>query len=213
MKNLFQVAAELAFVDPLDAMLNDAVREQAKRTVRALPSKEDKPLVPKAKLTSGFYLAQNWETRRVISLIHRETNTLLGNFTEQVYLPNPRTKRFTRVDSPMPTDGTDYVSGDWWLRQETERHTDPKSWIESRDAIIGITLAECGLHCDMAEVTVRLEHGWIARVELRGETRFTCAQRNTFLILHAGLDVLEGMSLDSKLALKSELHIGEEEET
>lgn len=212
MKDKFQIAQQL-FVDPLDDLLTSAMREASKRTVRPIPSKDSKAEVAaRPKLTSGFYAPENWERVCTVSLIHQSTNTLLGNFDEFRYIPNRKTKKLVRVEGPRETDGVEYVAGSWWLQQETERHTDPKSWIESRAAVIGITLAECGLHCDAAEVTVRLEHGWIARVELIKDTRFTCATRDTFLILPSGLDVLEAMSIDSKLVLKAEMRIGEEAE-
>lgn len=216
MKNLFQSsddAAQELFIDPLDALLETAVREQSRKSTRVLatPSKDDKPLVPVNKLTGGFYLPVNWKLTRTISLIHQPSNTLLGNFNEFTYIPNPKTRKLTRVEAPVATDGTEFVTGEWWLQMEAQHHAEQKSWIESRSTIIGISLHECGLHCDAAEVIVRLEHGYIARVELSHDTRFTCAARNSFLILHAGLDVLEAMSFDCKIALKSELHIGEEE--
>ena len=211
MKKEFQQASEL-FIDPLDQLLNEALREQSKKSIRmkASPSKEDKPLLPELKLTSGFYDQSNWKQVRTISLIHQPSATLLGNFNEFQYVHNIKTRRLVRVNEPTSTDGTEFVTGDWWLQQETERHQDPTKWIESRSAVIGITLTECGLHCDAAEVVVRLEYGYIARVELATDTRFTSPARNTFLIIPKGIDVQECMSLDSRLALKSELHIGEE---
>lgn len=211
MKDKFQTAQEL-FVDPLDTLLQDAMREASKRTVRASPSRDSKAeIATRPKLTSGFYSPENWDRVCTISLIHQPTNTLLGNFDEFRYIPNRKTKRLVRVEGPRETDGVEYVTGDWWLQQETERHADPKSWIESRATVIGISLTECSLHCDAAEVLVRLEHGWIARVELSRETRFTCPARNSFLLLPAGLDVLEVMSFDSKMILKEEMKLGEEE--
>jgi hypothetical protein len=215
MKNNFLSPSdpESLFTDPLDGLLADALKQQSSRQtrVKATPSKDDKPLVKPAKLTPGFYSPENWERSRTISLIHQPTNTLLGNFHELHYKPWPATRKLVRVEGPVPTEGTEFVTGDWWLQQEVERHQDPQRWVETRAAILGITLAECGLHCDAAEVRVRLEHGYVARVELAQDTRFTCPERNTFLILHAGLDVQGCMSLDSRLALKAELAIGEEE--
>lgn len=207
--------AETLFKDPLDLFLEDALKQQAARQasrqtrVKGSPDKDDKPLI-KTKLTPGFYDEANWEVARIISLIHRSTQTLLGNFRELQYKHNPKTRRLVRVSEPVATDGIEHVDGDWWLQQETERHQDPSKWVETREAILGITLTECGLHCAEARVRVRLEYGYIARVELIGDTKFTCPERNTFLILPSGLDVQECMSLDSKLALKSDLGIGQE---
>lgn len=203
---------ESLFTDPLDALLADALIQEkcrAPKKAKSLPTKDDRSLTPKLRLTAGFYDPDNWETVRTIALIHSPSNTLLGNFNELIYRPNPKTRRLVRVESPTATEGTETVTGDWWLQQEVERHQDPKRWVESRSAVIGITLTECSLHCSAAEVVVRLEYGYIARVELAADTRFTCPARNTFLIIPAGIDVQECMSLDSRLALKSEMGIGE----
>lgn len=218
--NKFQVASDL-FIDPLDALLNEAVKEQSRKgPAKPLPSKDSKAeLAARPKLHAGFYEADSWTHTRTVSLIHQPSNTLLGNFRELYYTGDrvlnlhaliPR--KLVRVTEPVATDGTEFVTGDWWLQQISERRADPKSWIESRKAIIDIALAECGLYCDSAEVNVRLEYGWIARVELIADTRFTCAERNTFLILPAGLDVLEAMTVEARVGLKEELHVGEDSE-
>lgn len=220
MKAPFQQAPDNPFIGSLDDLLAEAMTQQANRNaakkVATIDSRAEKAARPK--LTPGFYDPINWSHSRTISLIHQPTNTLLGNFKEFLYVGSRVLSitdfiptKLVRVEEPVSTDGLEFVQGDWWLQREAERHADPKSWIESRAAIIGISLPECGLHCDAAEVVVRLEHGWIARVELLAETRFTCAARNHFLTLPAGLDVLEAMSFDSKIALKSEMKIGEEE--
>lgn len=220
MKNQFQSASEL-FEDPLEQLLNEAVKEQKARThtVKAIPSKDSRAeIAARPKLKEGFYLPDNWTHTRTISLIHQPTLTLLGNFKEFYYtgdrvlnLHQLIPKRLVRVEEPVATDGMEFVTGDWWLQQEQERRADPKSWIETRAAIIDIALIECGLYCDAAEVLIRLEHGWIARVELAADTRFTCAARNSFLIMPAGIDVMEVMTLESRIALKEEMKIGEEE--
>lgn len=209
--NKFQSPSDL-FTDPLDSLLQSAMAQAANRRVKAAPSKDSKAEVAsRPKLHAGFYLPENWDHTRTISLIHRPTNTLLGNFREYHYQQISATRKLVRVEEPVETDGIEFVTGDWWLQQATERRADPASWIESRDLIIDIALAECSLYCDSAEVRVRLEHGWIARVELAVATRFTSSSRSTFLILPSGLDVLEAMSLESRVALKEELHIGEAE--
>lgn len=213
--NKFQPSPDELFTDPLDDLLASAIREAHRRdrTVRPSPTKDSRAeVLARPKLTSGFYLPDNWTHTRTISLIHQPSNTLLGNFKEYHYQKVTATRKLVRVEEPCATDGLETVTGDWWLQQATERRTDPKSWIESRQVIIDIALAECGLYCDAATVQVRLEHGWIARVELTSDTRFTCAARNTFLILSAGLDVLEAMSVESRIALKESLHVGEEGE-
>lgn len=195
-------------IDPLDALLADAQREAARRRVKPAPSEKPKhPILP-----SGFSDPTNWKRTRTVALIHQPSQTLLGNFHEFLYdQRGVHARKLVRVNEPTDTDGMELVSGDWWLNAEAERHADPQRWIETRDVTIGMTLAECGLHAPAVAVHVRLEFGGIARVELAEDTRFFCVKRDTFLIVAAGVDVLQAMSFDSKLALRAELRLGEDE--
>lgn len=188
-------------IDPLDALLNEALAEARKRPVRNAAPK------PAPKLNEALNNPDNWTHTRTISLIHAapDGTTLLGNFREFVYAHLKGTRKLVRVEGPTETDGMEFVEGDWWLTQQTQRFAEPQSWIETREAICGITLTECGLHSPDAAVRVRLEFGGIARVELARETRFTSLARDTFLILPTGCDVLCAMSFDSKLALRAEI--------
>jgi hypothetical protein len=201
----------LNMIDPLDALLNSALAEQyqRKRTVKASPSEKPKrPILPRS-----FDLPENWHETRTVALIHQPSNTLLGSFREFLYdRAGIHARKLVRVDAPTGVDGSEYVTGDWWLTADAERRADPARWVETRELVLGIILAECGLSAPDALVRVRLEFGGIARVELTQETRFVCAARDTFLILPAGLDLLQAMSFDSKLALKAELEPAKENE-
>lgn len=197
-------------IDPLDALLADAQREAARRKVTVKPAPSEKPKHPA--LERGFDKPENWKHTRTVALIHQPSQTLLGNFHEYLYdLRGVQARKLVRVTEPCATEGAEMVSGEWWLNAEAERHTEPKRWIETRDAVIGVTLAECGLHAPDVAVRVRIEFGGIARVELAQDTRFFCVQRDTFLIVAGGVDVLQAMSFDSKIALRADLRLGEDE--
>jgi hypothetical protein len=186
--------------DPLDLLLAEALRE-GKRLKNATPAKA----IPK--LNSGMNDPENWTHTRTVSLIHCSPSgqTLLGNFRELVYVHLKGTRKLVRIEGPAETDGMEFVEGDWWLGVEAQRFADVQQWTETREAICGITLTECGLHSPDAAVHVRLEFNGIARVELARETRFTSLARDTFLILPRGCDILCAMSFDSKLALRAEI--------
>lgn len=189
-------------IDPLDALLNEALAEAGKRRVKnAEPAKA----IPR--LNVGMDNPDNWTRTRTISLIHKglQGQTLLGNFHELVYAYLKGTRKLQRVEGPTETDGMEFVEGDWWLTGKMQQFAEPQTWIETREAECGITLVECGLHSPDARVRVRLEFNGIARVELARETRFTSLARDTFLILPQGCDVLCAMSFDSKLALRAEI--------
>lgn len=195
-------------MDPLDQLLDEALvlASRKKVTVRnAIPEG------PKAPKHLGLADPHNWENVRSVALIHEApdgTLTLLGNFQESHYkFPGKWSppRRLTRVEFPVLCDGREIVKGDWWLSPETQRLSELKSWHRTVKTILGITLADLGLHCAEAEVEIKLEFEGISRVELIGDTRFGCPDRNVFMILPKGLDVLSCMTLDSKLALRSEI--------
>ena len=198
-------------IDPLDALLNSALAEQYHKRTKGTPAKGKtpaglKPIRPEKR----FADPENWRRVRAVSLIHTETNTVIGTFEEFLHKTFPA-RKLIRVEGPSETDGTEWVSGPLWVRPETEEAAKAERWSETREAICGITIPEMGVHCPDAHVQVRLQFSGIARVELADATRFTCPARNTFLILPKGCDVLGVMSLDSKLVLRSELGLDKPE--
>lgn len=205
-------------LDPLDGLLQEALAEQFVRKdntkqravhIKGSPrdGRHDKPL----RADPRFANPENWNKGPAVALMHLESMTLLGNFQEFIHKSFTATK-LVRLTEPMACEETRWVRGEGWLTPEEEKHAEPERWVETREIRCGITLAQVGLHCPDAEVMVRLEFGGIARVELKELTRFTCPARDTFMLLPKGLDVIEAMSLDSKLVLRSELELDKEEE-
>jgi len=169
------------------------------RDVRAVvPAKATK--VP---AQSSLLSPEQWTRTRGVALVHRESSTLLGNFSEYTHPSGAR--RLIREDSLLSVSATEYVEGSWWLgegRVPEER----RPWHEQRPAILHLFLPELGVHAPACEVTAHLSYGAIARVELVLDTRFAqTTGREQFLDLPAGTNILEVMSLDSKLALRKEI--------
>lgn len=192
----------------LNALLARALTKQAQTKVKATPSKGK--AIAEVHGTWAFQDPARWTLARTIALIHSAPGdqlTLLGNFHE--YLHNTGARKLVRVAEPVAVEGSEYVTGSEWLHQDQEEAASPERWTEECEAIIGVTLKELMLHCPDAQVKVHLMFGGIARVELMELTRFTCPNRDTFMYLPKGLDVLGCMTLDSKLALRSELEMDE----
>lgn len=175
---------------------------------------EVRPIVAKpmpkevTKLPPGYADITKWKAGVAITLIHKSPDgglTFLGNFREFTYPGMKDALRLVRVEEPVATEGTKEVTGEWWLTPHGQEAVKPQAWVEEREIVLGVTLTECGLHCPEALCKVRLMYGGIARVELMEATRFGCPARNSFIILPKGLDILGGMGLDSKLAMKAEL--------
>lgn len=168
-----------------------------------------KTAAPEAQSTQSLYLdPKNWTRTRGVALIHEETETLLGNFSEYLHNSVPSCRKLVREETPISVTATERVAGSWWLG--VERRPEPKQvWHEARPCIIHLHLDKLFVHSPICELTVHLSYGSIARVELTLDTQFAAeeGQGEQLLFLPAGTNVLEVMSLDSKLAVRKELGI------
>lgn len=153
---------------------------------------------------------ENWERTRGIALIHKDTQTLLGNFSEYVHKSVPNCRRLVREESPISIAAVEQYEGSWWL-EEKRRPEPPQQWHTKRTVLVHLHLENLGVHCPACELVVCLSYGSISRVELAVDTQL--AQENgspeQMLFLPAGTNVLGEMSLDCKIAVRVEL--GQEE--
>lgn len=172
----------------------------------------NRPAMPRARRVSVeptetgkvlFADPANWERRRGVALIHGESGTLLGQFSEYVHRSVPGARKLLRETAPISVSATEVVSGSWWLgegRVVEER----RPWHERRTAILHLHLSELRVHAPATEVVVHLSYGGIARCELALDTMFRCEEGEGLLFLPAETNVLEVMSLDSKISLRKE---------
>lgn len=197
---------ELFAVARRQAARNDA---EEKRLAKAKPKrladktdKEDAPVTPQVL----FLDPQNWERTRGIALIHADTETLLGNFSEYLHRSVPNCRKLVREDSPIAVTATERVSGGWWLGQH-RTFEKPKPWHFTRPAIIHLHLSELRVHSPAAEVTVFLSYGSITRVELAADTLFAPEGEGGeyLLTLPKGTNILEVMSRDCKISLREQV--------
>lgn len=155
-----------------------------------------------------FQNADNWTRTRGIALIHEETETLLGNFSEYIHRSVPGCRKLLREELPISVEATERVSGSWWLG--AERKIEPKqSWHKQRPAILHLHLDKLRVHSPATEVMVHLSYDSIARCELVADTQFAQedGQQEQLLWIPAGTNLLEVMSRDCKINLRTELGI------
>lgn len=203
----------------LDRLLDDAMREaytaNGEKKQHRVPGGKgvstNKDPAAWKKLAKRWTDPEHWRKVRTMALIHQSSDeppvlTLLGNFNELIH-DSMTARKWVRVEEPTDTQGTEYVRGDWYLTSRAESMSKKEVWVRTETVLIGLTLKEANLHCPDAEVNVRLEFGGIARVELAETTRFFNADKTQFLFLPAGLDVMEVMTLDSKMELRAELEL------
>lgn len=194
--------------DPeLAGLFNAAIASvKAEQKAKAV-AKLKKTAEPQLVSTQSLYLdPDNWERTRGVALIHEETDTILGNFSEYLHRSVPGCRKLVREEAPIAVSTTERVAGNWWLGEE--RRPEPKQvWHEQRTAILHIYLDKLQVHSPACEVVAHLSYGSLARVELVLDTQFAQADDlpAAMLFLPAGANIIEVMSRDCKVALMQEL--------
>lgn len=161
---------------------------------------------PQARATQQLFLdPENWERKRGIALVHEETNTILGNFSEYVHKSVPGCRRLVREESPISVSATEKMEGNWWL--EDRKPEPPRPWHEKRTAFIHLHLSKLFVHSPACEVVVYTAYGSLDRVELAIDTQFAQEEGRgaELLFFAAGVNVLPVMSSDCKVQLLQDL--------
>lgn len=162
---------------------------------------------PEKVSTQALYLdPENWERKRGVALIHEETETVLGNFSEYIHRSVAGARKLVREEAPISVSAVERVSGSWWLG--AARRPEPrKEWHEKRRAIFHLHLSVLRVHSPLCEVVAHLSYGSLARVELAEDSQFAQEEGDgeQLMFLPKGTNVLEVMSQDSKVHLWKEL--------
>lgn len=192
----------------LDSLLTRALARQTPKKERRKPtdmisSKE----IAEAdrRMKERFTLPENWERVRTVALVHEESQTLLGNFAEYKHKLSSGCRKLIRVSEPAKVDEMEMVAGSHWLNPEPLQASKPEGAAaeEVREAIVDLHMPEMdNVFSPSVMVSVVLHWGSVARVELTDETRFFSKDKRVQLILPEGLDVREGLSLETKLRIK-----------
>lgn len=200
---------EVKFQDPLEEYLAEVL-------IAVTPAVRRKPRDP-SKFSGRFDHRQwadgeaNWTRTKGVCLVHQETYSLLGNFSEYRHTRYRDARKLIRELDPIQIDGIEYVSGPQWVPTERVEAELQRS-ITSTPAILDITLHELGLRSPAVEVRVEILYGnAIQRVELSERTEFHSLDLMRTVWLPKGLDILNGMSFESKLMLHDELELGSNE--
>lgn len=148
---------------------------------------------------------ENWIRTRGIALIHAETQTLLGNFSEYTHKSIAGCRKLLREESPIAVSASEVVEGSWWLGED-RKPIPPQVWHERRTAIVHVFLEALKVHSPICEVVACLSYGAIDRIELALDTTFAQTEgAEQLLELPAGTNIRDVMSIDSKVALRKEI--------
>lgn len=190
--------ARIEAEDPLEALLLDAQL--------SAPARKPKHQPGATQSTSELYMnPANWERTRGVALVHRDSNTLLGNFSEYRHLKDRSCRKLVREEQPIGVSGIEEVEGSWWLGAERQAPPKRESWHEQRRALMHLHLPALQIHCPAAEIVVFMEYGSIRRAELAQQTMFASEDGTLLIELPAGLNVLEVMDHDGKVKLRMEV--------
>ena len=191
-------------MDPLadlEDLLNHAVIEHGnvirdKKTIRTRKDWD-------ANYRASFKSPENWVFKSQVQLIHAEGNvqTLIGLYDELVHCSVPRCRRLVAASSKR--EGVEYkvelVTGEHWLPRQawSFKHIPTERKLE---VLLDLEL-DMGqsLTAELVLCEAWLVGGGLQRLCLKQDTVFEGNAPRTILSLPEGLDVLEGMSKESKV--------------
>ena len=200
-----EAPSSLTINDPLEELFLEATLT---RKTKKAPRMSDPALrhaldATAKKMKELYTLPENWERKRGIALIDRETHSLVGNYSEYVHRSIPTTRKLIREHGPIPIDATEQVSG--YLGEALERRLRGNTWESEHRIVADIWLDELMIGMPNAELTVKTRLGVLVRVELSYDAQLASASGNTIMTLPAGTDVLNHLSSDSKAFLRRQV--------
>lgn len=195
---------ELAALNPLEDLYTEAtLAAAAKKTKRIADPGSKHALAASAKtMHELFASAENWERTRGVAVIDRQSNTLLGNYSEYIHKSVKNCRRLVRETTPISVSDTEYVSG--YLGDQIQMIRAAEPWEQSKIVRADVILTT-GVACPSVVLEVRLRFGGILKAELCNDTQFSSDDGGLVLTIPASTNVLECMTLDSKLAMRAEL--------
>lgn len=185
----------------LDELFSEArayVRAEAAATKRKQERKAINSEKPKPQAL--YSDPKNWVRTRGVALIHAETKTLLGNFSEYVHVSVPDCRRLVREESPIAVSTYEEVSGEWgWIPPKVE--TSPME-LQTKELVLGVCLVAPEVNA-IAALRVHFQGTGILRVELTEDTHF--GAQDQYLALPAATNILPVMAYHSKINLREAL--------
>ena len=193
--------------DPLEDLFTEAqfAAANGKKAKRAADPSKAKHLADASKtMHELFTLSENWHRTQGVALIHKETETLLGNFSEYLHNTVKGARKLVREEAPITVSAAEYVEGSWWLGPDI-KPVPREEWREQRRAFIKIHLPTLGLFAPLVAVVAHIAFGGIHRVELEENTQFADEAGKILVTLPAGVSILDALSWDAKVSLKKEI--------
>lgn len=194
----------LTRLDELDDLLGENLRHLPR--LRREPSKEEKRKDAEAAHKRDEYTdPARWIVGRGIALVHKDSNSLIGNYREYTHYRVPSCRKLLLVKEPMIIDATEYREGSWWMEPLARERVAMTQWDTVRHEVIPLLLDRMGVYSPASAVTIHLRFGGITRVELTQDCDFASPDGAELLHLTKGVNIYEAMAMEGKMALRREV--------
>lgn len=172
----------------LDALFKEARAALRGQKVEIAKKKERSKTAPEADIpdTAGIYRnPDNWIKGRGIALIHKVTETLLGNFVEYKHRTVRDARRLVREDNPPPVQAVEYIDLD--LTMTNGQSPVRRAWKETRltRGYFYLVSFQAAVEVD---VFARFGEGDLVSLELADELKFKVP--GGFIQFPAGTNIL-----------------------
>jgi hypothetical protein len=181
----------------LDELFKEA--RAAMRRQKAVDAAKPKA-VKSTEPTLEVNLHSNWVAQRSLALVHQETSTLLGTFTEYTNKHFPGARRLVREFSELPVLSSEYVTGVWGGPIAPEVQAPKRPWNCARTVIVDLVLRDLHVSAAKAQVTAYYGEGTLDAVELAEATTFASPPSTTpfsLFNLPADTNILPELSIHS----------------
>lgn len=189
-------------VDPLEDLFAEATAHRSTK-LRKPKSPHRKPDDLDRVRKETYTNPDNWLRVRGVALIDRETQTLIGNFSEYRHKTVLYTRKWIREHSPIEIEGTEEVEG--YLGERIEQRIRNVSWGKEHQVVVGVQLDELMVGAPDVSLLVKSQFGGILRADLIAPTQFASVSGNTIIHLPAGTNIWEACSTDTKISIKKEI--------
>lgn len=191
--------------DPLEDLFTDALLNRKQRISRKDPDPAFKAGLDNAarRLKEMYTKPENWTRTRGVALIDRDSQTLIGNFSEYVHNHFPSTRKLIREHLPIAIDAREECTG--YLGERMEAAIRGRSWEVEHLITAHVRLDELGLECPNVSLKVQMRLGAPVAARLADETQFAAPSGEVLLTLPAGTDILFASSVDTKAGLRKAL--------
>ena len=184
-------------LDSLYAEARAAARLERRTAAKSRPVAP--PPEPKPDPGALYTRPENWVLSGYVTLIHSETQTVLGNFAQWTHRTVPDTRKLIRAEEIVEISQVEYVSGQWgYISPVAPGAHSPGLRRVERSLLVQLIAPR--VHA-ITEVAAVLDGPGVIRVELTGTTSFANAE-GELLVLPTGTNVLQVMSFESKVELR-----------